>query len=217
MSRSWEFQPGNDLGKGRPQGARNKSSYELRDRLKARGDRDPAEFLSEVASNENEPKELRLTAANYLMPYYHSKLGATPVPPPLQYVEQAINLPRPTTLAIALDNIARLTEMKARGQLDFATADSFINDNRIIADKLIDEEKLRAQVADPNKERSIRIEGGLPSLPGTNITMPQLNGHEVPAVTHIERPEARVPPDYNAGDPPGGDFNGGSPPTDQDL
>ena len=28
-------------------------------------------------------------------------------------------------------------------------------------------------------DQTIRIEGGLPELPGTNVTMPQLNGHMV--------------------------------------
>src|SRR5690349_1865500 len=97
------FKPGpSGNPNGRPVGARNKSSYELREKLKERGDRDPAEFLSEVVSNPNEPTELRIAASNYLMPYYHSKLGATPVPPPPQYVEQAINLPAPKTIQQAI-------------------------------------------------------------------------------------------------------------------
>jgi hypothetical protein len=74
-----------------------------------------------------------------LAPYLHSKLAAKPQPPDPVFIEQALTLPRATTLAIALDNISRLSEMKAQGQLDFATADTFINDNRIIADRLIDE------------------------------------------------------------------------------
>jgi hypothetical protein len=102
------FQPGNDLGKGRPAGARNKSSYELRERLKARGDKDPAEFLSELVSGENEPKELRIAASGQLMPYYHSKLGATPIPPSPVYVQEAISLPRPTNIREAYENILKL-------------------------------------------------------------------------------------------------------------
>jgi hypothetical protein len=124
MSERGGWKPGESGNpQGRPSGARNKSSYDLREKLKQRGDRDPAEFLSEVASNENESTDLRLAAANYLMPYYHSKLGATPVPPAPQYIAEAITLPRPNSISQATDNISKLTEMKALGQLDFATAD----------------------------------------------------------------------------------------------
>lgn len=178
---------------GRPRGARNRSSYELREALKARGDRDPAEFLSEIVSNENESKELRIAASGQLMPYYHSKLGATPVPPPPQYVQEAISLPRPTTISQASDNIGRLSEMKAQGLLDFATADSLINDNRVILDALIDEAKLIAAQGDPTRQQTIRIEGGLPPLLGTNIIMPKSNGHD---------PDPQTPdPDPVASDP----------------
>jgi hypothetical protein len=188
------FQPGNDLGKGRPQGARNKSSYDLRERLKARGDRDPAEFLSEIISNENEPKELRIAASGVLMPYYHSKLGATPVLPPPQYVEEAISLPRPDTIRQAYENIAYLTEMKSLGKLDIATADSLINDQKVILYALIDEAKLlAAQGGSP--EQVIRIEGGMDHSPwgGDNIIMPKLNGHEIdlqvtPAISSPDQP-----------------------------
>jgi hypothetical protein len=210
------FKPGDVHNpNGRPIGSRNKRTTEVLELIRAQGHKDPLVTLSELQDHA-EDEGIRASAANMLAPYLHSKLAAKPQPPDPVYVERALNLPRPTTLEIALDNISRLTEMKAQGQLDFATADSFINDNRIIADKLIDEEKLRAQVADPNREQSIRIEGGLPPLLGTDIIMPKLNGREAPAVTHIELPEAHIPADYNAGDPPGGDYNGGAPPTEQE-
>jgi hypothetical protein len=173
------FQPGNDLGKGRPTGARNKSSYELRERLKARGDKDPAEFLSELVSNENEPKELRIAASANLMPYYHSKLGATPIPPSPIYMQEAVSLPRPTSIKAAYENILKLSEMKAQGQLDVATADSLIADQRVVLNAMVDEAKLIAANGDPSQPQQIIITGGLPELPGTSITMPQLNGHHL--------------------------------------
>jgi hypothetical protein len=157
---------------GRPAGARNRSSYELRERLRTRGDIDPADFLSWLVSNENEPKELRIAASGQLMPYYHSKLGATPVPPPPQYIEEAISLPRPGTIRQAYENIAILTEYKATGKIDIATADSLIADQRVILNALIDEAKLLASAGDPNATPTIRIEGGLPRLPGTSVIMP---------------------------------------------
>ena len=121
-----------------------------------------------------------------LAPYLHSKLAAKPQPPDPVYIEQALSLPRATTIDLATDNISRLSEMKAQGLLDFATADSLINDNRIILNGLIDEAKLLAAQGGP-QEQTIRIEGGLPPLAGTDIIMPQLNGHIVPAIEGVTR------------------------------
>jgi hypothetical protein len=114
---SGSFQPGND---GRPKGARNRGSYELRERLKARGGKDPAEFLSDIISSPHATTECKIAASGQLMPYYHSKLGATPVPLPPQYFE-AVTLTRPTNIREAYENILKLSEMKAQGQLDVAT------------------------------------------------------------------------------------------------
>jgi hypothetical protein len=173
------FQPGNEHSKGRPAGARNRTSYELREKLKARGGKDPAEFLSDIISDKTQSTEVRVAASGQLMPYYHSKLGATPVPPSPVYVQEAVSLPKPTTIQLAYENIAHLAEMKALGKLDLATADSLINDQRVILNALIDEAKLIAAQG-PTSEMTIRIEGGLPTLPGTNIAMPLANGHELP-------------------------------------
>jgi hypothetical protein len=105
------------------------------------------------------------------MPFYHSKLGATPVPPPPQYLELQFQIPLARTLDQALKNIAYLSDLKATGQIDVASADSLINDNRTIANALVDEAKiLAAQGQGP--EPLIRIEGGLPRLLGTDIIMP---------------------------------------------
>jgi hypothetical protein len=59
------FQPGNTIG-GRNKGSRNRRDAELWIKLEARGDKDPAEFLSELVSNEKESQELRAQAANWL-------------------------------------------------------------------------------------------------------------------------------------------------------
>jgi hypothetical protein len=80
-----------------------------------------------------------------LAPFLHSKRGTIPVPPLPVYIQEAVSLPSPTTIKQAYENIARLSEMKALGQLDFVTVDSLINDNRIILDALVDEAKLIAQ------------------------------------------------------------------------
>jgi hypothetical protein len=114
-----------------------------------------------------------------LAPFLHSKMAVKPVPPDPVYLEQAVSLPRPTTIREAYENILKLSEMKAQGQLDVATADSLIADQRVVLNAMVDEAKLIAAQGDPTQPQQIIITGGLPELPGTSITMPQLNGHHL--------------------------------------
>jgi hypothetical protein len=187
---STSFKPGEG---GRVLGARNKASYELRERLKSRGDKDPAEFLSEIVSNEQDSKELRVAASNVLMPYLYNKHAPIAPPPTLILLEEqvAIPHPRPTTLAEARENIAYLTALKAQGQIDRTWAESLIFDQRALHDSLVDEAKLIAADS-ANGDQVIRIEGGLPKLPGTGIIMPDLT-HE-PEVLPPLQPSAAAGP-----------------------
>ena len=136
---------------------------------------------------------MRIAASGQLMPYYHSKLGATPVQPDPVYFELAVTLPRPTSIREACDNITLLSEMKAIGQLDVVSADSLISDQRVVLNAMVDEAKLfSAQGGSP--EQTIRIEGGLPPFPGTDVIMPDrdLNGHQL-ELTAVVNPQASAP------------------------
>jgi hypothetical protein len=186
---------------GRPKGSRNKRTEELFLKLKERGDLDPAEFLSSIVTDNNEPKEYRIQAAANLLPYKYSKMGTTPIRPDPIFMRVLQKNPRPATITQCLENIAFLSEGKASGKIDVESADSLIADNRVILAGLIDEAKLLAQAPDPNAEQRILIQGGLPALPGTEIIMPKMNGHEQPAITHVSGPSPG-PTDYNAGSPP---------------
>jgi hypothetical protein len=167
---------------GRPAGARNKRTEELFLRLEARGDLDPADLLSSIVTNDKEPKELRMQAAGLLMPYKYSKPQASP---PRIYVEEQINLPHvaPKTITQSNDNILYLSELKAQGQVDLLLGDNLIADQCRVRDGLIDDAKLIAAGGD-HGDQIIRIEGGLPALPGTNVTMPHTlhNGHQFEAL-----------------------------------
>ena len=132
------------------------------DLIRAQGYKDPLVTLSEL-QNSSDDEGIRATAANMLAPYPHSKLAAKPQPPDPVYIEEAISLPKPDTIRQAYENIAHLTEMKATGKLDLATADSLINGQKVILYALIDEQKLLA-VQGGGPETTIKIEGGLPSL-----------------------------------------------------
>src|SRR5215831_932659 len=79
------FQPGHKLSPGRKLGSRNKRTEEIFNRLEDRGDKDPADLLSEIVTNENETKELRVQAANFLMPYKYGKRGSLP---PARFVDE---------------------------------------------------------------------------------------------------------------------------------
>ena len=175
------FQSGNNANPtGRPVGSRNKRTAEVLDLIRAAGHQDPLITLAELQAKSSDDA-VRATAANMLAPYLHSKLAAKPQSPDPVYIEEAVNLPRPTTIKQAYENIALLTEYKSQGKLDIATADSLISDQKVILYALIDEAKLlAAQGGAP--EQVIRIEGGMPVAPGhEGIIMPALNGHAIDA------------------------------------
>jgi len=106
------FQPGHNLSPGRPPGSVNRRSEELRRRLQDRGDIDPADYCSQIVSSPNESTELKLAAANYLLPYLYPKRGAVPTP---RYIDEPIQLREPTTIEQASKNIAYISSLKAQG------------------------------------------------------------------------------------------------------
>lgn len=190
------FQPGNNHGKGRPNGRPNIRSEENRLKWEAKGYEDPLMFFGSVMNDPEQPIETRLAAGERAIPYLESKLGAIPVPAPDQYFEEAVNLPRPTSIRQACDNIGLLSEYKSQGKIAIAKADSLINDQRVILDALVDEQKLLTVQGGP-PQQTIRIEGGLPALPGTNITMPEhspMNGHAVDGPPATDDPPGPQPP-----------------------
>jgi len=189
------FQPGHTLSPGRRPGSRNKRTAEIFHRLENRGDLDPADLLSSIVTNPQEAQELRIQAAGLLMPYKYGKHGS--IPPP-RYIDDPVQLPEPQTIEQANKNIAYISNLKAQGLIDLDFANSLIADNTTIANNLIAEEGLRFKISPPEtRDTTIRVEGGLPALPGTTITMPVLNGHAVSeqlltAPTDVVPPAARV-------------------------
>jgi hypothetical protein len=150
---------------------------------------DPAEFCSSIVSDTNESKELRLAAANYLLPYLYSKRGA--VTPP-NYLDAEVKPPHPSPVTITQsnENILYLTGLKASGQIDLLWGDNLIADQCRVRDGLIDDQKLIAAGRDYG-DQHILITGGLPELPGTEVIMPQINGHMIDAIEH--QPTESVP------------------------
>ena len=185
------FQPGHTLSPGRRLGSRNKRTAEIFNRLENRGDLDPADLLSSIVTNPQEQQELRIQAAGLLMPYKYGKHGSIP---PLRYIDQPIQLPEPTTIEQANRNISFISNLKAQGLIDLDFANSLIADNTTIANNLIAEEELKFKISPPEtRDSTIRIEGGLPALPGTNVTMPVLDGRSVTNGHALEPPPPVVP------------------------
>ena len=108
-----------------------------------------------------------------LLPYLYSKRGATPEPAPLRFTETPLELQRPGSIQQAINNIAHIFELQASGKLDLDTGNDLVASNKAFIDGIVDHEKLLAQGQNTG-EQTIHITGGLPALPGTNITMPQV-------------------------------------------
>jgi hypothetical protein len=104
----------------------------------------------------------------------------------LVFIEQQVSLQRPKSISEARDNIAYLSELKATGQIDQAWGDNLIGDQYKILSALVDEAKIAIQGGEQG-EQVIRIEGGLPTMPGLEeLIMPQINGHHSLELQAIE-------------------------------
>ena|SRR5262249_15411005 len=105
--------------------------------------------------------------------------------PPLRYIDDPVQLPEPATIEQANKNIAYISNLKAQGLIDLDFANSLIADNTTIANNLIANDELKFKIYPPEtREQTIQITGGLPRLPGTNVTMPEdekVNGHTADA------------------------------------
>jgi len=173
---------------GRPNGSTNLRSKENQLRWRSKGYVDPLDFFGQIISDENQSEETRLAAGSLAIPYLHNKLGTVPAPPDPTFMEIKLKNPNPTCIDHCVENITLLTVAKSSGEVSIEHADSLIADQKVILYAMLDQQKQIAAQGGP-PEQTIRIEGGLPLLPGTNITMPVNVG---------------------AREPPGGDFNAGS-------
>jgi len=145
------FAPGNNANPtGRPKGSRNKRTQEILDLIEQRGDKDPLDFLSSVVSTplgfEVYSQEHRIQAANYLLPYKHSKLASTPMP---RYITDPVQLPHPepTSLEQVSANINFISVAQADGRIDLDFASSLITGYRALTGNLIAEEELKLKLA----------------------------------------------------------------------
>jgi hypothetical protein len=185
------FQPGNDYSTGRPVGSRNRRNDELMRRLKDRGDTDAAEYCSSIVSSQTEPTELKLMAANYLLPYLYSKRGAMPPP---RYVDLQIDVNEFTHLSDAENFLAKIALLVARGHLDIQSGQELSGLVQAWINTQYAKEELQFKISPPEtRDTTIHITGGLPVLPGTNITMPTIDGKPVTNGHALAAPTDAVP------------------------
>jgi hypothetical protein len=169
------WSPGQSGNPNGYQGPRNRRRHEVFELIKGLGHRDALVTLSAIQQESQDPFR-QVQAAAALAPYCHPKLQATPTP---RFIEHPIDVPDFTSVEIAESFLAKVTVLTARGELDFQSALELSTMAKAWIEtqyaKLGLDLKAMAQGTESG-EQTIRIEGGLPALPGCNVTMPELNG-----------------------------------------
>ena len=149
--------------------------------------------LSTIQHDEQNDPSLRIAAATALAPFAHPKLQAIPTP---RFVECEIEPIEFTHLSDAEQFLARIAGLVSSGSLDIQTGLelSTLTKNWIDAQYAREELAIKQYNAGSTEhEQTIRIEGGLPALPGTNITMPVLDGYATNGHAALEPPTPAVP------------------------
>jgi hypothetical protein len=154
---------------------RHKLHREVFEQIKGLGHKDALLTLSEIQNDPNKDDGLRVVAATALAPFQHPKLQALPTP---RYIATPIDVPDFQTVEDATKFLARIPVLIARGELDLDFADSITKGIVAYIQSQHSQTSLELKASDGlTGEQTIRIEGGMPALPGTNITMPQLDGN----------------------------------------
>jgi hypothetical protein len=188
---------------GRPPGRVNRRTQELLDLIHERGDTDPLDALSKIVTANQDPS-IVAQAANILAPYVHSKRGTLPAP---RFVDEPITVPDFQSIDQAEDFLAFIAQRAGKGELELQSANDISNlvRNWIEAKLAHTNTDLKVQ-AQNSGDATVRIEGGLPQLPGTNINMSNelvANGH---TIDHLEAdPVQAVIPPHGAPEPPKAD------------
>src|SRR6516165_698739 len=182
-------QSGNPKGYAGPRERKRKEVFKL---IEGLNHDDALVTLSTLQNDKTADPGLRIAAASALAPYCHPKMQATPTP---RYVELQIDVPEFTDVSIAENFLARILSLVAKGHLDIQQGQELAGLAKMYIDSQYARDELQFKINPPEeRDVQIRIEGGLPSLPGTSITMPRLNGHVADARA-LAAPTDVIPPD----------------------
>ena len=133
---------------------------------------DPILFQHKLLSDESVPLGLRVAIAQNIAPYVHPRVGIVGMP---RYVETPIEVPAFQTIEDAESFLLTLSQRLGAGEvsIDAVNEITAIVRTWIQSKHQGQELELKRLAADNvGQEQVIRIEGGLPELPGTNIIMP---------------------------------------------
>jgi hypothetical protein len=175
---------------GRPKGSVNKRTQEILDLIKNRGDTDPLDALSNLITTNKDPSIIA-QASSMLAPYVHSRRGTLPAS---RYVEDAISVPEFISIQEAQNFLADIARRSGAGELELQCATDISNlvKNWILSITAQDEFQLKLAASNATGDQTIRIEGGMPSLPGTSVIMakePSLNGStNGNVIDHVDTP-----------------------------
>jgi hypothetical protein len=133
---------------------------------------DPIEFQHKAMMDSTLPIGLRVAIAQNIAPYCHPRIGLLSMP---RYVETPIEVPQLQSIEEPEAFLLTLSRRVGAGELDIDSASEiilhvqgWINSRRHGEELEIKRLNADASAAPP----VIRIEGGMPELPGTNIIMP---------------------------------------------
>jgi hypothetical protein len=199
---TWE--PGKSGNPNGYKGPRDRARREVFERIHGLQHLDVLETLSTIQNDSNTDPSIRVAAVSALAPYCHPKMQSTPTP---RYIELQIDIPEFTHVSDAENFLAKIALLCARGHLDIQSAQELSGLVKLWIDSQYQREELNYKISPPEtRDTTIRIEGGLPALPGTNVTMPVLDGKPVTNGHALEPPASVVPaiePSRKSQDDPG--------------
>jgi len=171
---------------------RHKIHREVMEQIKGLGHKDALLVLSTIANDEKADIAYRVTAASSLAPFQHPKLASIPFP---RFIDLQIDVPEFTHLSDAENFLAKIALLVARGHLDIQSAQELSALVKAWIDTQYAKEELQFKINPPEqRDTTIHITGGLPALPGTNVTMPVLDGHATNGNGHaLAAPTDAVP------------------------
>jgi len=169
------WQPGKSGNPHGYKGPRDRARRQVFDHIRDLGHKDALVTLSYLHHNEQIDPAIRVAAASALAPYCHPKMQATPTP---RYIDVQLDVPEFTHVSDAETFLAKIALLTARGHLDIQSAQELSALVKAWIDTQYAKEELQFKINPPEThDQTITISGGLPALPGTNVTMPVLDGH----------------------------------------
>ena len=173
----WE--PGKSGNPNGYKGPRDRARRAVFERIQGLEHLDALETLSTIQNDVNTDPSIRVAAASALAPYCHPKLQSTPAP---RFIDLQLDVPEFVHVSDAENFLAKIALLVARGHLDIQQGQELSGLVKLWIDSQYQKEELQFKLSPPEqRDTTITVRGGLPALPGTNITMPQLNGHTTDA------------------------------------